>query len=45
VPATVGLAGIVLAPRDRWSAIGFAFVALALFAMLVPAALERLTMA
>ncbi len=45
VPPAVGLAGIVLAPDDRWPALGFALVALALTAILVPAALQRLTMA
>ena len=45
VPGLVAIAGTVLARRDRWSALGFAFVAVALTAMLVPAALERLMMA
>ena len=44
VPALVGVAGVILARRDRWPALGFALVALALSAVLVPAALERLTM-
>ena len=45
VPTLVGIAGTVLAGSDRWSSLGFAFVALALSAILVPAALERMTMA
>ena len=45
VPALVGVAGTALARSDRWSSLGFAFVALALSALLVHAALERLTMA
>jgi len=45
VPALVGVAGTVPAGSDRWSSLGFAFVALALSALLVPAALDRLTMA
>ena len=45
VPVLVALAGIVLAGRDRWSALGFAAVALALSALIAPAALELLRMA
>jgi hypothetical protein len=44
VPPLVGMAGVIIARRDRWPALGFAIVALALSALLVPAALERLAM-
>ena len=43
VPVLVAFAGIVLAGRDRWSALGFAAVALALSAVIAPAALRLLT--
>ena len=45
VPVVVGMVGALLAGRDRSASLGFAFVALALSALLVPAALERLPMA
>jgi hypothetical protein len=44
-PVLVALAGVVLAGRDRWPALGFAAVALALSALLVPAALRLIGMA
>jgi hypothetical protein len=45
MPVLVALAGVVLGGRDRWSALGFAAVALALSALLAPAALRLLAMA
>ena len=44
-PPLIAICGIVLAGRDRWSALGFAAVALALSALLVPAALRLLRVA
>jgi hypothetical protein len=41
-PVLVGLGGIVVAREDRWAAVGFLVVALALSGVLIPAALERL---
>ena len=42
VPAIVGLVGAFVARQDRWAAVAFLVVALALSGVLVPAALERL---
>ena len=44
VPVLVAVAGIGLAGRDRWPALGFAAVALVLSALLVPPALRLLRM-
>lgn len=42
MPVVVGLVGTLVARQDRWGAVAFLIVALALSAMLVPAAIERM---